>query len=188
MMIKMVGIERMWRSRQHAQAMSRPRQIFVTQSAKLAIKVQEYYEKMVAFFEARGIVPDSSGEASPLRAKNRPSGLYDYDEEDEYREDFPKKFSELNDEHFPLFVTYHRVRSWLIICMANFNSEYTSYADCSRKTSLQTTRIYAVAWGPPLRTTKKTSRYPTITCCRNASPLFRIARSSMSTGSTSRNT
>lgn len=108
-MIKMVGVERMWHSHQHSGTMPRPRQIFLTQSAILADKVQEYYRKMTAFFETRDIASEDSENVTP--GENQPSGLYDRDEEDEYREDLPKKFSELKDEHFPLFVTYHRVRT-----------------------------------------------------------------------------
>ncbi|EKM60420.1 uncharacterized protein PHACADRAFT_179724 [Phanerochaete carnosa HHB-10118-sp] len=109
MIIKMVGNERMWRSHQHTGAMSRPRQVFLTQSAILAEKVQEYYRKLTAFFEARDVVSEGSEKVLSTYGKNQPSGLYDRDEEDEYREDLPKKFSELKDKHFPLFVTYHRL-------------------------------------------------------------------------------
>ncbi|EEB88265.1 hypothetical protein MPER_13994, partial [Moniliophthora perniciosa FA553] len=36
------------------------------------------------------------------------AGLVDLDEEEEYRSLLPTKFSELKDEHFPLFVTFDK--------------------------------------------------------------------------------
>ncbi|KAF5345183.1 hypothetical protein D9758_009704 [Tetrapyrgos nigripes] len=88
----------------------RPRQIFVTQSRVLAKKVEEYFATLVKSLTATN---QSLEELRNLKAAQHHLSL---DEEDDdmihmddiidWTGDLPSKFSELQDEHFPLFTTF----------------------------------------------------------------------------------
>jgi hypothetical protein len=109
MLFKMLGIENSWQKNRELRP-ERPRQLFVTQSRMLADKVEEYFIKLV-----QALVLESQTESgiSDLleRQKNREeAGLVDQDEAFNWREDLPRKFSELEDSHFPMFVTFDKVR------------------------------------------------------------------------------
>ncbi|THH32624.1 hypothetical protein EUX98_g1581 [Antrodiella citrinella] len=108
MIFKMLGIERTWeQSRELFQGtLSRPRQIFVTQSKVLAEKVEEYYAKLSQSLAAE---QRSTQESSKISADKVQKGLVDHDEEELYRGDLPRRFGELEDKHFPLFVTYDQL-------------------------------------------------------------------------------
>jgi len=109
MLFKMLGIERAFKLKQGS--MDKPRQIFVTQSRVLASKVEEYFSKLLDSLSTAG---RSTQELVQL-AKERKSqsgehGLIDLDDDIDWRADLPSKFSLLKDEHFPLFLTFDRVR------------------------------------------------------------------------------
>lgn len=115
-MVKMVAVERMYHQLKNAgEAIARFRQVFITQSPVLAEKVEDYYEKTLAFLSAEGSIHAEEGTEE---GANHDFGLYDRDDEDETRKDLPKAFSELKDEHFPLFITFHHVRhhTYLACC------------------------------------------------------------------------
>jgi len=108
MLFKMLGIERAYLLRK--ETMSKPRQIFVTQSRVLAGKVDEYFQKLLESLNAS----DKSREelvqlAAKRRVDNESGGLVDLDDDDNWRSDLPAKFSKLRDEHFPLFLTFDKV-------------------------------------------------------------------------------
>jgi hypothetical protein len=103
MLFKMLGIERSWEMNREMHA--RPRQIFVTQSRVLASKVEEYFTKLLESLAA------AHGSAEEVeRAAKAMERLVDEDEEENWRGTLPPSFSQLEDNHFPLFVTYDRVR------------------------------------------------------------------------------
>jgi len=108
MLFKMLGIERAYLLRK--ETMSKPRQIFVTQSRVLAGKVDEYFQKLLESLNASN---KSREELVQLAAKRRveheTGGLVDLDDDDHWRSDLPAKFSDLRDEHFPLFLTFDKV-------------------------------------------------------------------------------
>jgi hypothetical protein len=79
------------------------RQLFVTQSRILAEKVEEHFFKLSA-----GYRPSANADHA-ARAKTSTFALVDIDDELNWRSDLPKCYSELRDEHFPLFVTFDRV-------------------------------------------------------------------------------
>lgn len=118
MMFKMLGIQRTWQ-----QMGSKPRQVFVTQSRVLAAKVEEYFNKLLASHEA--------AECSPRELRAREKDVeeeieyVDQDDNKKWRSDLPGRFSELKDEHFPLFITYDRV--WISItskhCISPFREQ-----------------------------------------------------------------
>ena len=106
MLFKMLGIQRIWQ--QYPDMGPRPRQLFVTQSRVLASKVREYFAKLMSSLEAAACSPEE------LRMRERDTEqeieFVDLDDNKQWRSDLPEKFSELRDEHFPLFITYDRVR------------------------------------------------------------------------------
>ncbi|KAL0065389.1 hypothetical protein AAF712_007595 [Marasmius tenuissimus] len=109
MMWKMFGIERAYEQMTEAVS-SRPRQVFVTQSRSLAIRVEESFLKLTKTLTTRGKTNKELVQLAKANKETREEeGLVDQDEEEEYRSTLPTKFSELKDEHFPLFVTFDKL-------------------------------------------------------------------------------
>jgi hypothetical protein len=95
MLFKMLAIEQAWSL--NPETSPKPRQVFVTQSAVLASKVEEYYLQL----------------SRPAQDESRsPTTALLGEEEDKFdrRRDLPATFSGLEDCHFPLFISFHRVR------------------------------------------------------------------------------
>lgn len=88
--------------------MPKPRQIFVTKSSLLATKVEEYFTKLLQSLALAGY---SLEELKRMQARNTETGLVDADDED--RVDIPLKYSALEENHFPLFVTFDKVIYYL---------------------------------------------------------------------------
>ena len=108
MLFKMLGIERTWPTFEGA--LPRPRQLFVTQSRVLAEKVSEFFAKL---YESLSSADKSLAELRQLAAIRRAQherGLVDLDEEDDWQGNLPKRFGEVQEEHFPLFLTFDQVR------------------------------------------------------------------------------
>ena len=107
MLFKMLGIQRIWQK--YPDMGPRPRQVFITQSRVLATKVEEYFIKLMSSLEAATYSPQE------LRRTQQDTEeeieYVDQDDNQQWRSDLPERFSELLDEHFPLFITYDRV--WL---------------------------------------------------------------------------
>ena len=109
MLFKMLGIENSWQQNRELRP-NRPRQLFVTQSRMLADKVEEYFIKLL---QSLVLASKTEGGISELlkRQKNREeAGLVDQDEAVNWREDIPQRFSDLEDSHFPMFITFDKVR------------------------------------------------------------------------------
>ena len=95
----------------------RPRQLFVTQSRVLAGKVEEYYRKLHESMDISDWTletlktPDITADLhfNRRRSAKNPEDLWDEDDEQNYRADLPERFSELQDEHFPLFLTMEKL-------------------------------------------------------------------------------
>ncbi|KAN0138675.1 hypothetical protein V8E53_003663, partial [Lactarius tabidus] len=112
MLFKMLGIENSWQQNRELRP-NRPRQLFVTQSRMLAEKVEEYFIKL---FRSLVLASKSEGGISDLleRQKNREeAGLVDQDEATNWREDLPQRFSELQDTHFPMFITFDKLSAMI---------------------------------------------------------------------------
>ncbi|KAG8960069.1 hypothetical protein FRC00_000926 [Tulasnella sp. 408] len=100
-----------------AQNSGRPlRQMFVTQSRMLANRVQQYWNKLQ---QKEGDTEDAS------RRKSSSSSSPDLDEDAE-DEVLPPKFSQLDDSHFPLFVTYNQLCKLL---EADYDLQFNPSAD-----------------------------------------------------------
>ncbi|KAF9033219.1 hypothetical protein BDZ89DRAFT_983953 [Hymenopellis radicata] len=85
----------------------RPRQVFVTKSRMLAKKVQEYFSKLATSLSRASQTLAQLIELSKVEVDHDDDvGLVDVDDVHEWRADLPKKFSDLEERHFPLFVTY----------------------------------------------------------------------------------
>jgi hypothetical protein len=105
MVFKMFGIERTWQA--NRDLMPHPRQIFVTQSRVLASKVEEYFGKLMkSLAYANGSAKDLERTVQKAMDAFR---LVDEDEEENWHGDLPPSFSQLQDHHFPLFLTYDQV-------------------------------------------------------------------------------
>ena len=108
MLFKMLGIQRTWQ-KNHVMA-PKPRQVFVTQSRVLVTKVEEYFAKLMSSLEAGGYSPEELRMVE--KDVDQESDLVNQDDKKQWRSDLPERFSELLDEHFPLFITYDRVRTF----------------------------------------------------------------------------
>ncbi|CAA7264670.1 unnamed protein product [Cyclocybe aegerita] len=112
MLFKMLGIERAYSLRKGT--MAKPRQIFVTQSRVLANKVEEYFSKLLDSLSTADKTKEELAEMIKLkRRRHEEEGLIDIDDDHTWRADLPSKFSQLRDEHFPLFLTFDRLASLL---------------------------------------------------------------------------
>lgn len=113
MLLKMLGIQRAWKL--YPEMGPKPRQVFVTQSQVLAAKVEEYFVKLVPIFEAAAHSPEekhtTDSNAEQVTDLPEQGGeLIGQDYKERWRTGLPERFSELLDEHFPLFITYDQVR------------------------------------------------------------------------------
>lgn len=114
MVLKMIARE-MLRIQQaseptNSNSLSRCRQLFVTQSRILAGRVQEYFGKMMM---SQSVGQKSFQELECLAQRNQgvrdEEGMLDIDEDEDERADLPKRFSDLEDIHFPLFLTMNQL-------------------------------------------------------------------------------
>lgn len=109
MLFKMLGIERAFQTQEHS--ISKPRQLFVTQSRVLAGKVEEYFAKLLDSLSTAGQSPKEMAKVAKSKKlkEEEEGGLIDLDDDVAWRADLPQKFSLLQDKHFPLFLTFDRV-------------------------------------------------------------------------------
>ena len=89
----------------------KPRQVFITQSQVLAMKVEEYFSKLMSSLEAAACSPKEL--QMMQKDAEQEIELVDQDDNQRWRLDVPERFSELLDEHFPLFITYDQVQTFI---------------------------------------------------------------------------
>ncbi|KAG2023736.1 hypothetical protein CC2G_001355 [Coprinopsis cinerea AmutBmut pab1-1] len=115
MLFKMLGIERAYGLQTDA-SVTKPRQIFVTQSRVLATRVEEYFAKLLdslaAAKKSRKELKEIAKEKKAQQEETS-AGLYDQEDDVTWKAGLPQKFSLLEDEHFPLFVTYEKLSQLL---------------------------------------------------------------------------
>lgn len=108
MLFKMLWIERTFQL--NSSDMPKPRQLFVTKSRFLAVKVEEYFLKLLDSLKTASQSPLELRQLAQSRKKlTGEENLVDHDDEINWRGDLPTKFSELLDSHFPLFLTFDQV-------------------------------------------------------------------------------
>ncbi|KAJ6544312.1 hypothetical protein B0H19DRAFT_1076434 [Mycena capillaripes] len=83
------------------------RQIFVTQSRILADKVGEHLAKLLGGYRPSAFLENVKA------AKRTDRALIDKEKDNEWRSDLPKKYSDLQDTNFPLFVSFERLCSMI---------------------------------------------------------------------------
>jgi len=127
MLFKMLSIQRTWQ--QYPDIGPKPRQVFITQSRVLATKVEEYFAKLMSSLEASSRSPEGL-RVMGMDAEQE-GDLVDPDDDEKWRSDLPERFSELLDDHFPLFVTYDRVRIALSPKRPISSLVYSSVLCCS---------------------------------------------------------
>lgn len=91
MLMKILGLQRAWEGLRGE--LPKPRQIFVTQSPKLAKTVKDVYHKMFMSLASQGM--HSYRDEHPDGQRRR--------------EDGPQRWGDLNEEDFPLFITFDLV-------------------------------------------------------------------------------
>ena len=113
MLFKMLGIERAYtiQSDQSSETVRKPRQIFVTQSRVLATRVEEYFAKLLESLAAAKKSPKELKTIAKVKQSQNEetSFLFDADDDVTWKASLPQKYSLLEDEHFPLFLTYEKV-------------------------------------------------------------------------------
>jgi hypothetical protein len=109
MLFKMLGIENSWQQNRELRP-ERPRQLFVTQSRMLADKVEEYFIKLLQSLVLASQTQNGISELLDRQRNREEAGLVDQDEALNWREDLPRRFSELQESHFPMFITFDKVR------------------------------------------------------------------------------
>ncbi|TDL19417.1 hypothetical protein BD410DRAFT_842137 [Rickenella mellea] len=99
MLFKMIGLERS--SAQFHRSSTKIRQVFVTRSKILTERVDDFFRKLLT---SVSLVPQSYAQ---LRTESRPRRmLTDIGDDHTRKSHLPERYSELADEHFPLFVTF----------------------------------------------------------------------------------
>ncbi|KAF8816728.1 hypothetical protein BYT27DRAFT_7237858 [Phlegmacium glaucopus] len=103
MLFKMLWIERAYST--SGEGLARPRQVFVTQSRVLVGKVEEHFFKYLKSLAAGSSEHQNAYERINNRVVND-GFLVDEDDNGEWRNDLPQRYSGLEDHHFPLFITF----------------------------------------------------------------------------------
>ncbi|KAI5983593.1 hypothetical protein EDD15DRAFT_2487286 [Pisolithus albus] len=106
MLFKMLGIQRAWQLHSEDLDIPRPRQIFVTKSRMLASKVEEYFVKLLQSLSLAGCTLE---ELARLQSRHVDRGLVDGDDVPDAQCGIPRRYSELEDHHFPLFLTFDQL-------------------------------------------------------------------------------
>ena len=109
---KIVGIERAWQNR--GGVGPRPRQLFITKSQLLADKVEHDYVNLLFSLSAGPDTPQYIRDRIQHWKSRRKNNALDPDNAEGTRNDLPEKYSELKDNHFPLFVTVDTVGRALV--------------------------------------------------------------------------
>ena len=111
MLFKMLGIERSW-GMHSGEDIPKPRQLFVTQSRVLAGKVEEYFLKLLDSLATASLTPREIAKlVKEKQSQNEDGLLIDLDDDTRWRNDLPERFSQLEDRHFPLFITFDKAGS-----------------------------------------------------------------------------
>jgi hypothetical protein len=104
MLFKILSIQQAWEM--STIDMPKPRQIFVTKSIMLATNAEGDFTKLL---ESLALPGYTLQELAKLKAKSVQEELVDLDDTPESQMNIPKRYSELEDKHFPLFITFDRV-------------------------------------------------------------------------------
>ncbi|KAJ6578043.1 hypothetical protein B0H19DRAFT_574136 [Mycena capillaripes] len=115
------------------------RQLFVTQSRILADKVGEHFAKLLGGYQPSAISENVKAARKADRA------LVDVEESD-WRTDLPKKYSDLQDTDFPLFVSFDQLCTMIEHDMQNEMQSSGYRADTGRTTRLTYAKFRREYW------------------------------------------
>ncbi|KAF6765917.1 hypothetical protein DFP72DRAFT_996790 [Ephemerocybe angulata] len=149
MLFKMLGIERAYTQQSETSAVAKPRQVFVTQSRVLASRVEEYFEKLLSSLAAAQKSKDELKRIADEKKlqQEETNLLYDVDDDVTWKAGLPEKFSLLQDEHFPLFLTFERLSQLLENDIKD--SSYTQVQpDTDRKGGMVTYEVFFEKYWP----------------------------------------
>ena len=91
--------------------------------------MEEYYRKLTESHIAASRTAKESA-AMATKKDRRSRGLVNQDEEEAYHGTLPKRYGDLKDEHFPLFVTFDHVRTVYPCFLSTLREIHYSSADC----------------------------------------------------------
>ena len=113
MLFKMLRVERTYQL--YTEHVIKPRQVFVTKSRLLAAKVGEYFEKLLNSLATGSCSPQELKQLAKVKqTQAQLDHLVALDDIPDWRSDLPSKYSDLEDRHFPLFITFDQVRgTWI---------------------------------------------------------------------------
>ncbi|KAG2132368.1 hypothetical protein DEU56DRAFT_981701 [Suillus clintonianus] len=151
MLFKILGIQRAWQS--SAIDMPKPRQIFVTKSIMLATEVEEYFTRLLESLAMGGY---TLHEIAKLRAQRIEADLIDLDDAPESQVNVPTRYSQLEDKHFPLFVTFDRLAKMIAADIFNMDDPETKHIaelffdtdDAEARDSFVTYDVFAKQYWP----------------------------------------
>lgn len=109
MLFKMLAVQRAYDAVRGDKTTARPRQLFVTHAQDLAENIERYYAKLSMCQIADNRTARESSKLAVKENDKESRGLFDKEEEEILQSTLPLAFSELTDEHFPLFITFDRV-------------------------------------------------------------------------------
>ena len=123
MMYKIVSVERSWWT--SSWELPRPRQLFVTRSGELSRQVQRLVRQILESFRLADLTEQELADIWKNQA-----------EPAEYSRPLPTKWSELEDDHFPLLISFNNVRH---ACVRTYNMRIdlvsNSCVSCSKRIS-----------------------------------------------------
>ncbi|KAI6137060.1 hypothetical protein F5141DRAFT_1209364 [Pisolithus sp. B1] len=112
MLFKMLGIQRAWQLNSEDFDIPRPKQIFVTKSRMLAKKVEEYFVKLLQSLSLAGCTLE---ELARLQSRHVDRRLIDDDDVPDTQSGIPQRYSELEERHFPLFLTFDQLARMIAV-------------------------------------------------------------------------
>jgi hypothetical protein len=104
-LFKILGIERAWEEVSHLYP-SQPRQLFITKSSFLVRKVEYEFNRFIKSEALAKHAPQRFIERARSSPEQDSTDLFTVRDIGEWRAELPERFSELTDEHFPLFITF----------------------------------------------------------------------------------
>jgi hypothetical protein len=127
MLFKMLAIERTARKLGEKS----PRQVFVTQSRVLADKVETYFRDLMRSCSG-DLLSEDEREKWLIEGKQDHDELPETDDEDDASTELPNRFSELEDKHFPLFLTFDKVIPPAVSIFMSTDTGVYSFVGCLR--------------------------------------------------------
>ena len=121
---KIFGIERAWN---RGGVGPRPRQIYITKSPLLAEKVEEDYVGLWLSLGTGPDIPEYVTEHIQRWDSRKKINLFVADSAVGDRDDLPKRYNELQDNHFPLFITTDEVSTTISEVKKNLLLLWSSY-------------------------------------------------------------